>query len=214
MQSSELKSAGNIRLAYPAGRYQKGDQVECFEPIESSQGSGGRHTITNVAEVSASDAGETTALMTAHEAPTGSDLRSSERYQTVTVRTIQNLTCASPFSNTSFNQSNGIFGQRVFDKSERDLINITTTNGPKRGILAATCDPCVQTTVTEAAVTAGKLDGAASFTIAATTGGETWKRRKARKAPKAWQDEEVEDEQHINRDDQITNHALTKRESR
>lgn len=93
------------------------------------------------------------------------------------------------------------------------MINVAAVNGPKSGILAATCDPCVQTTGTEAAAAARKLDGAASLSIAATAGGKTWKRRKARKAPEVWQDEEVDDGQNIDRDNQVTDHALTERKS-
>ncbi|KEQ58583.1 uncharacterized protein M437DRAFT_69740 [Aureobasidium melanogenum CBS 110374] len=140
--------------------------------------------------------------MTRDTTPARSNLRSSERYSTVTIRAIQDFTCASPFSNTSFDQSDTILSQCVFDESERDLINVAAVNGPKSGILAATCDPCVQTTGTEAAAAARKLDGAASLSIAATAGGKTWKRRKPRKAPEVWQDEEVDDGQNIDRDNQ------------
>jgi hypothetical protein len=63
-------------------------------------------------------------------------------------------------------------------------------------------------------LTTGKLDGPASLSIAAAAGGKAWKRRKARKAPKAWQNEDVDNNQDIDQDNQITNNALTERKSR
>ncbi|KAG9571525.1 hypothetical protein KCU71_g188, partial [Aureobasidium melanogenum] len=81
-------------------------------------------------------------------------------------------------------------------------------------IVAATCNPCVQATVTETACTTGRFDGPTSLSIAAAAGGKARKRRKARNAPRAWQNEDVDNNQDIYQDNQTTNNALIERKSR
>lgn len=105
--------------------------------------------------LSTCNAGHATTLITHHEAPTWANKKPTKRCETVSVGTMENLTQATPLGHATSYQSDGVFSQRVLHKSERDLVKIAAVNRPERPIVAATCNACVEASITETAQTAG-----------------------------------------------------------